>query len=193
MYRQKRTDTFVGTVEDTYRLRLNARRDMHVGTLLKQRGFESLTQLVTAARGQLNYHPCPRRIFSSFHGSDLAQVNGFRLMAKNPHLSLDIENDESRNLVNSQRSTYIKRAIRQRISSVDVVICLIGNGTAWRDWVDWEIQTALEERCGICAIRLKGATGRAPSILHSFGAWIVSWGDVPAMTAAIERAAALRS
>lgn len=193
MYRQKRTDTFVETVEDTYRVRLNARREMHIGNLLKERGFESLTQLVTAARGQLHYHPCPRMVFSSFHGSDLAQVNGFRLMAQSPHLSLDIENDENRDLVNSERSTYIKRAIRQRIGSVDVLICLIGNGTAWRDWVDWEIQTALEERRGICGIRLKGATGRAPPILHRIGASIVPWGDVRAMTAAIEQAAAVRS
>ena len=192
MFRSKRVDTSVETIERLYSIRLNARRDMHIGNLLAQRGFESVTQLVKAARGRLDFHPCSRDIFSSFHGRDLAQVSGFRLMAMNRSLSLDIAADASRGLVNSERSTYIKQAIRQRIRSVDVVVCLIGSATAWRDWVEWEIQTAIEERRGICGIRLKGSTGRAPPILHEIGASIASW-DVPSMTAAIEQAAAVRS
>jgi hypothetical protein len=193
MFRTKRADTLVESIERQYAIRLNARRDMRIGNLLRERGFDSVTQLVKAARGQLTFHPHPRDIFSSFHGDDLAQVNGFRLMTRNPNLRLDIQADASRELVNSERSTYIKHALRLRIRAVDVVVCLIGNGTAWRDFVDWEIQTALEERRGVCGIRLKGSTGRAPSILREIGATVVSWGNVLHMTAAIEQAVAVRS
>jgi hypothetical protein len=192
MFRQKRDDTLVGTIEDTYSIQLNAQRDMKLGSLLTQRGFESVSQLVKAARGQLISHSCRRIVFLSFHQEDLAKVNGFRLMMKNAHVRLDISDDESRYPVNSEQSTYIKRAIRQRIKNVDVLVCLIGNGTAWRDWVDWEIQTAIEERRGICGIRLKGARSRAPQALHDVGAAIAPW-DSQSMTTAIERAAALRS
>jgi hypothetical protein len=191
MYRQKRQDTLVGSVEDTYGINLNARRDMMLGTLLEQRGFDSLSQLLKAARGQLTYHPRARSLFLSFHHKDLAQVNGFRLMMKNKHLQLDVSDDDNRYPVNSEQSTYVKRALRVRIRDADVLVCMIGNGTAWREWVDWELNTAIEERTGICGIRLKGARSKAPEILHEMNAGVAPW-ETSAMTAAIERAAALR-
>lgn len=192
MFRQKRADTQVGSIEAAYGIRLNARSDMMLGNLLAQRGFDSLSQLLRAARGRQFTHPRRRDLFLSFHCEDLPQVNGFRLMTKNKYLQLDVSDDPNRFPVDSVRSTYIKRALRQRIKSVDVVVCMIGNGTAWRDWVDWELRTALEERRGICGIRLKNSRSRAPQFLHDIGVPVASW-DVRSITAAIERAAALRS
>lgn len=192
MFRSKRTDTLVGNIEAIYGVRLNARADMKLGNLLAQRGFESLSQLLRAARGRLYSHPCQRSVFLSFHCEDLSQISGFRLMMKNRHVRLDISDDPNRYPVGSGQSTYIKRVLRQRISAVDVLVCMIGNGTAWRDWVDWEIQTALDQKRGVCGIRLKKARSRAPRILHDIDAPIASW-SIPSMTAAIERAAAVRS
>jgi hypothetical protein len=192
MYRQKRADASVGAIEAAYGVRLNTRSDAKLGNLLEQRRFESLSQLVRAARGKQFTHPYPRTVFLSFHQEDLAQVRGFRLMMTNRHLRLAISDDDSRYPVDSEQSTYIKRAIRQRIKNVDVLVCLIGSGTAWRDWVDWEISTALQERRGVCGIRLKGSRGRTPEILRDTGVRIAPW-SVPFMTAAIEQAAAVRS
>src|SRR5947207_12739392 len=96
VFRSKREDTLVGTVEDTYGVRLNARRDMKLGTLLATRGFASQSQLLKAARGQLTFHPAPRRVFLSFHREDLQQVTGFRLMMQNERLDLDISDEETR-------------------------------------------------------------------------------------------------
>jgi hypothetical protein len=165
---------------------------MKLGTLLAKRGFASLSQLLKAARGQLTFHPAPRRVFLSFHREDLQQVTGFRLMMQNERLELDISDEGARYPVQSERSSYIRQVLRDRISSVDVLICMIGNGTAWRDWVEWEIATAIAERCGVCGIRLKGSRGRPPEILREVGAQIASW-DVVQMTSTIERATALRS
>jgi hypothetical protein len=191
-FRQKRADTLVDSIEATYGIRLNARSDTKLGNLLAHRRFESLTQLVRAAKGKLQIHPCTRTVFLSFHQEDLAQVSGFRLMMKNRNLRLDISDDASRYPVNSEHSTYIKRALRQRIKDADVLVCMIGNGTAWRDWVEWEINTAYEERRGICGVRLKGSRGRTPEILREMGARVAPW-SVPVITAAIEQAAAIRS
>ncbi|HTT97795.1 MAG TPA: TIR domain-containing protein [Rhizomicrobium sp.] len=192
MYRQKRDDTFVGSVEDTYGIDFHARRDMRLGNLLAERGFESVTQLVNAARGRLTYHPAPRKVFLSFHHEDLAQVNGFRLMTKNKHLQLSVSDDASRFPIDSDHSTYVKKVLRRKIRNPEVVICMIGNGTAWREWVDWEILAGHEERRGICGVRLKQARSRAPDLLHELGVGVASW-DVPSITAMIEKAAAIRS
>ena len=46
MFRAKRADTLVKSIEATYGINLNVRVDMTLGNLLEQRGFDSLTQLV---------------------------------------------------------------------------------------------------------------------------------------------------
>jgi hypothetical protein len=192
MFRSTRDDTLIKTVEARYGIDLHARGDTKLGNLLNERGFESLSQLLKAYRGELTCHACKRRIYMSFHVEDLAQVRGFRLMAHAPNVEIDFYDGSLREVINSTRGSYIKRQIRSIIQRTSVVICLIGNGTAWRDWVDWELYTALELGKGICGIRLPGSRGRAPQLLRDVDAPIVRWGDVQNLICVIECAAARR-
>ena len=48
--RQKRSDTNVGTVEEQYGIDFGVRSDMELGTLLKRRGADSLSQLLEQER-----------------------------------------------------------------------------------------------------------------------------------------------
>jgi len=192
MYRRKRSDTTVSSIEKQYKIELNARDDMLLGTLLQQRGFDSLSQLLEAYYGRLTYHARRRRIFLSFHAEDKMQVNGLRLMARNPNLDIDFYDQSLQIPVNSERASYVKTVIRGRIHKATVVACLIGNGTAWRDWVDWELNTAVILKKGVCGIRLKGSHGRTPPLLKETNAPIAGW-SVREIIAAIECAAARRS
>ncbi len=192
MIRLKRSDTLVASIEETYGLDLHARSDMALGNLLRERGFDSLSQLIKAYRGQLEYHASSRSVFLSFHREDLQQVHGFRLMMANDHVDLDISDEPNRYPVGSERSAYIKQVLRERISRADVVICMIGNGTAWREWVDWELTTAQQYHRGICGVRLKSSRGRTPEILREIDAPVAQW-DLGGIRAAIECAAARRS
>jgi hypothetical protein len=192
MFRMKRSDAHVTSIEEKYGIDLNTRSDAKLGNLLYERGFSSLSELRKAYAGRLTYHASPRRVFLSFHREDLKQVAGLRLMMHNEQLALDISDEPNREPVWSERSTYIKKVLRDRIRRVQVVMCMIGNGTAWREWVDWELKTALEEGRGVCGVRLKGSRGRIPDILRSLGAPVAPW-DLPSMIAAIECAAARRS
>lgn len=45
--RQKRGDTHVKTIEEKYNIDLGVRDDMHLDTLLKKKGLDSLNDLVT--------------------------------------------------------------------------------------------------------------------------------------------------
>lgn|ERR1700722_629947 len=47
MFRVKRSDTKVSKIEATYGIDLNARGDMLLGNLLKKRGFDSQSQLLS--------------------------------------------------------------------------------------------------------------------------------------------------
>jgi len=48
-YREKRSDTLVGTIEKRYGVRLNARSDAQLHTVLKRYGAASLSQLLKKA------------------------------------------------------------------------------------------------------------------------------------------------
>lgn len=191
-FRKVRDDTLVGTIEARYGIELNARSDTKIGNLLWDRGFRSVSQLVRAHRGQATSHATSRSIFLSFHQEDLSQVQGFRLMTHNRHVQIDISEELNMYPVSSERSSYIKKALRQRIRGSEVVVCLIGNGTAWRDWVEWEIETAIQESRGLCGVRLKGSRGRTPPALLQANAPVAGW-DLREIVAVIECAAARRS
>lgn len=192
MFQRKRSDTLVSNIEQTYGINLNTRADTLLGNLLEDRGFDSLSQLLNAYHGRASYHARKRKVFLSFHIEDLLQINGFRLMMQNPNLAFEVNETSSRAPVQSERSTYIRQAISQKIHDASVLVCLIGNGTAWRDWVEWEIETAAEHRKGICGVRLKGSYGRTPEVLSARGAPVAKW-DMAEIIAAIECAAARRS
>ena len=193
MFRKKRYDTLVSTIEEQYHINLNARSDMLLGNLLRKRGFDSLSQLLKAYNGKLAHHPKRRKVFLSFHAGDKRQVTGFRLMIRNPNLSLDIYDQGLQTPINSARGSYIKRVIREKIRTSQVVLCLIGSGTAWREWVDWELNTGLVLRKGICGVRLKGSRGRTPPLLKEIDAPVASWGDIQEIIKVIECANARRS
>jgi MTH538 TIR-like domain (DUF1863) len=192
MFRQKNSNTKISNVEKTYGLDLNARGDMKLGTILRRRGFDSQSQLVRAARGQLTKPARVRKLFLSFHYEDRSQVSGFRLMAYSPNLPIDFTDVSVRSAINSAEGAYLRKVISEKIKRCSVVVCLIGNGTAWREWVEWELETALKLGKGICGVRLKDSRGQSPEMLRRFGAPIAAW-DQEAIVAAIECAAARRS
>ena len=145
-----------------------------------------------AYRGQAGSHARRRRVFLSFHAEDLAKVRGLRLMAANPNVEFGLYDEGLSAPVRSDRGSYIRSRIRPLISRSHVLVCLIGNGTAWRDWVEWEVRTAHEMRKGVCGVRLKGSRGRVPEVLSNVHAPVWTWG-VQQLVAAVEQAAARRS
>lgn len=192
MFREKRSDTRIETIESMYGINLHVRGDTKLGNLLAQRGFDSLTQLLQAYSGKLRFHPRRRRLFLSFHADNLAQVRGFRLMSINPNVDVEFYDSSVRVAIDSENASYVRSVIKEKIRRSAVLVCLIGNGTAWRDWVDWEIKTAIALGKGVCGVRLKGSRGRAPLALVRTGAPIARW-DTSEIIAAIERAAARRN
>ena len=152
------------------------------------------------------------RAFLSFVQEDLNVVNLFRGQAENqrfglefddyfikesfdstsnPKLDIDIYDGSLQEPVDSERSSYVASVIRQKIQRNSVVLCLIGNGTAWRDWVDWELWVAQELGKGICGVRLKDSRGRA--MLKEIGAPIAPTMEIDEIVRVIECAAARRS
>jgi antiphage defense system Thoeris ThsB-like protein len=189
MFPRKRSDTQVGTIEQMDRINLNARSDMLLGNLLEARGFDSETQLIKAYRRQLTVHARRRRVFFTFHHEDRLQVNGHRLMLRNPRVDVDFYDASLRVSIDSRQSPYVKRVPRNRISRASAVLCLIGNGTAWREEVDWDRVGDAQRHLQRAARGLARANAAASVEID---APVAAW-DVTEIIVAIECAAARRS
>jgi MTH538 TIR-like domain (DUF1863) len=192
MFSRKRGDTKVATIEKNYAVNLNARGDMLLRNILEERCFDSQTQLLDALSGRLTEHARKRRLFISFHKEDAAYLNGFNLMAHNPRVALDFYNNSLRDTINSDRRAYVKDVIRELINRASVLVCLIGNGTAWREWVEWELETAVSLSKGICGVRIPGTYGRVPAVIRQTNAPVADW-ETASIIRTIEYAAAKRS
>lgn len=175
MIRRKRSDTTIGAIEQAYGVRLNARSDMLLGNILKERGFDSQSQLLEAYRCRLAFHARKRRVFISFHKEDAKLLSGFRLMARNPRVAMEFYDNSLRDAIDSESKAYVKTVIRDLINRSSVLVCLVGNGTAWREWVDWELETATKLHKGVCGVRIPDTFGRVPQVLRDleapFGTW----------------------
>jgi len=97
-----------------------------------------------------------RRVFISFKAEDKPQVDGLRLLAKNPNYDLEFYDESIRAPVNSQNASYIKQVIREKIRRSGVVLCLVNTDTHKSGWVDWELETAIKFQKPIVAMAVKG-------------------------------------
>ena len=113
-------------------------------------------------------------------------------MVSNPNVDLDLDESVLRTIVQSNNMTYVRQQLAVKIERAEVLVCMIGNGTAWRDMVEWEIQTAIKMHKGICGVRLKDSRGRTPALLKEHKAPVAAW-DVTQIVSVIECAAARRS
>jgi hypothetical protein len=113
-------------------------------------------------------------------------------MAYNDNVDLEFYDGSLQEPIESARAVYVKQQLKSMIQRASVVVCLIGNGTAGRDWVDWELRTAIELGKGVCGVRLKRSYGRTPPLLSEIGAPVAQW-NMDQIVAAIECAAARRT
>jgi hypothetical protein len=134
--------------------------------------------------GKLDYHPKTRNIFISFHSEDFGKSQGLRLMIMNQNLNLDLE-DVSRKSVRSINESYVRTALKNRIQNADVLMCVLGNGTGSRDWVEWELETALSMRIPVCGVRIPNTYGKVPTSLKMKSAFVADW-DSLSITRVIE-------
>jgi hypothetical protein len=121
--------------------------------------------------------PKPRtRVFLSFRGKDIRDVNLFRGQAKNKNAELDFIDFSLQVPFRSENAEYVQRGIRERIRNSSVTIVLIGETTYKSEWVDWEIRESLRLGKGVIAVKLKEDPNlKIPSALTEHGIKPLPW------------------
>ena len=54
--------------------------------------------------------------------------------------------------VGPENSAYIKRRLKEKISNSDIVLGIAGMYASHSDWMEWELDTALEEKVPIVGV-----------------------------------------
>ncbi|UVM48475.1 TIR domain-containing protein [Pseudomonas sp. B21-015] len=89
--------------------------------------------------------------------------------------------------INSENANYIKTVLKRKILDSDVFIVVAGMYTAYSDWMEWEINTAVNNGVPILGIRPRSAQ-RIPSLVSEKAGEIVGW-YTPSIVDAIRRLA----
>lgn len=133
--------------------------------------------------------PPRRRVFLSFRGEDMAQVNLFRGQAKDENSELDFIDFSLQVPFASENAEYIRRGIRERIKASSVTIVLVGRNTHQSEWVDWEIRETIGLGKNVIAVRLiDDSSVVIPAALHEHGIPVQPWNQ-RMISDAIENAA----
>ncbi|UWR63461.1 TIR domain-containing protein [Phaeobacter inhibens] len=86
-----------------------------------------------------------RRVFISFQMEDKKQVDGVRLLKWNKGYPLEFYDESVRIAYKSDDASYIRRNIRKKISRCSATVCFLGSTTYLSDWVNWELETSIDQ------------------------------------------------
>ncbi|NLY44735.1 MAG: TIR domain-containing protein [Tissierella sp.] len=120
-----------------------------------------------------------KKIFISYRADSEGSTYKNLLIAwtrnDNGYFDLNYNDTSVGTSINSVDSNYIKTVIKEKITSSEVFLCLIGKNTSTSDWVKWEIDKAIELNKKIVAVKINNAYTSPSNILGANAAWAKSF------------------
>lgn len=120
-----------------------------------------------------------RNVFISFAYEDLNEVNLLRGQAKNENSPLEFNDWSVSEPYDSDRASYIKQKISERIAQSSVTVVYLSPHAAASKWVDWEITQSLalgKKVIGVYSGQVKPQSS-FPAISNN-GVTCVSWSQL---------------
>lgn len=84
------------------------------------------------------------------HVDDLKNLRN--LLEKRGYFYVEFEEASPDEPINSENSAYIRRCLREKISNSDIVLGIAGMYASHSDWMEWELDTALEKKIPIVGV-----------------------------------------
>lgn len=117
-----------------------------------------------------------KNVFISHHGKDEDHIGKLKALLESKGYQLKNSSIDGTKPNNAKNEEYVKSLLRPRIEWAGTVICLIGNETATREFVDWEVQHAAKEGKNIVGVFLHGASNSdIPESVDLYANSIVCW------------------
>lgn len=113
-----------------------------------------------------------RNVFISFHVDDEQQVNLLRAQAKNENFDIEFRDYSVKAPFDEKWKTQCK----ERIAQTSMVIVMIGQDTASREAVDWELREAYKQGKKVIGVRIYGdRNDPIPEPLLENKAPVINW------------------
>jgi len=113
-----------------------------------------------------------RNVFISFNVDDEAQVNLLRAQAKGEGFDIEFRDYSVKEPFDEKWKTNC----REKIALTSMVICMIGEKTAQREAVIWELEEAYRQEKKVIGVRIyRDENHEVPRPLVEHGAPIINW------------------
>ena len=88
------------------------------------------------------------------HADDLKKLRN--LLEERGYFHVEFSEASPDEPINSEKSAYIKRRLKEKISNSDIVLGIAGMYASHSDWMEWELETALEKKVPIVGVIPRG-------------------------------------
>lgn len=90
------------------------------------------------------------------HVDDLRRLRN--LLEQRGYFHVEFTEASPDNPINSDKSKYIRIILSQKIESSDIVLCIAGIYASYSDWMEWELDKAIEKNIPIVGVIPRGKT-----------------------------------
>ena len=80
------------------------------------------------------------------------------LLEQRGYFHVEFTEASPENPINSDKSKYIRTVLSQRIESSDIVLCIAGVYASYSEWMEWELDKAIEKNIPIVGVIPRGKT-----------------------------------
>jgi hypothetical protein len=144
----------------------------------ESRSIGDIKSLIETAKEELRKgdDKSKRNVFISFAYEDIDEVNLLRGQAKNEKSPLEFNDWSVPEAFDSERATYIKQKISERINQSSLTVAYLSEQTTKSNWVEWEIEESIRKGKTVIGV-YKGETPpvRLPNAIKKHGIKVVPW------------------
>ena len=123
------------------------------------------------------------KVFISHSWSHIADLNSLRSLLENRgYFNVTFEEATPDVPINSANASYIKTSLKQKILNSDVVLGIAGMYASHSDWMEWELDTAVNNSIPIIGVVPRGKE-RVSTVVSSRAKQVVRWNTESIVTA----------
>lgn len=117
-----------------------------------------------------------KTVFISFdYDNDAHYKNLLTAWDKNKEFDFGFYDGSLRDSINSTNATYIKSQIKPKIVAATHFLCIVGKGCSTSNWIDWEIQTAVDNKKKLIGVKIEKANTSPARLLNNGATWALSF------------------
>lgn len=117
-----------------------------------------------------------KTVFISFdYDNDRHYKNLLLAWDKNKEFDFGFYDGSLHDAINSTNATYIKSQIKPKILAASRLLCIVGKECSKSDWIDWEIQTAVDSNKKLIGVKIEKANTSPAKLLANGATWALSF------------------